>query len=80
MCSHERSCEFWTASVKNPCGYKAISYHSWDDYLDGKTKGLLKVPMGIAAGSFISRGLYFLETSQEYPYVNTDTNTLDFIK
>ncbi|XP_044270136.1 pancreatic lipase-related protein 2-like isoform X2 [Tribolium madens] len=78
VCSHMRSCEFWTASVKKPDLFKAYSFQSWDEYLTGNTDGLIAVPMGIAANPSIPYGSYFLETTdEERAYLNTTTTILD---
>ncbi|KYB28534.1 hypothetical protein TcasGA2_TC032516 [Tribolium castaneum] len=78
VCSHMRSCEFWTASVKKPDLFKAYSFQSWDEYLAGNTDGLIAVPMGIAANPSIPYGSYFLETTdEERAYLNTTTTILD---
>jgi pimeloyl-ACP methyl ester carboxylesterase len=78
VCSHMRSCEFWTASVKKPDLFKAYSFQSWDEYLAGNVNGLVAVPMGIAANPTIPHGSYFLETTdEERAYLNTTTTILD---
>lgn len=73
ICSHLRACEYWTASIINPKVFKAYPFKSWDDFIEGKCYNLHPVPMGIAAGSWISPGPYFLQTKDKPPYVYNKT-------
>ncbi|KAJ3663790.1 hypothetical protein Zmor_008016 [Zophobas morio] len=78
VCSHLRSCDFWTASVKKPDLFKAYPFQAWDEYLAGNTNGLISVPMGIAANSNIPYGAYFLQTTdEERLFLNTTTTIFD---
>ncbi|KAK9881608.1 hypothetical protein WA026_016479 [Henosepilachna vigintioctopunctata] len=77
LCSHMRAVEFWLASIANPFLFKAYAFSSWGQYAKGKLKNLPYYPMGIAADSSIPKGVYFLETVDEMPYIHTKTTMID---
>ncbi|KAJ8932824.1 hypothetical protein NQ314_014409 [Rhamnusium bicolor] len=78
ICSHLRACEFWTASVKKPDVFKAYSYKSWDEFLEGKIDKLEAFPMGIAASPNIPYGIYIVDPNNEYQkYITTRTTLMD---
>lgn len=68
-----RSCEYWTASVKNPSAFKAYPSKSWNAYLQGQKCMLPHVQMGIEANKNIPFGLYFLITKDKPPHVYKKT-------
>nr|XP_023025845.1 pancreatic lipase-related protein 2-like [Leptinotarsa decemlineata] len=77
-CSHLKSCEFFIASIRKPDMFKAVSFQSWKEYMDGKRDHLDAYPMGIAANSDIPSGIYFVETTDEYmKYITSRTTFVD---
>ncbi|XP_019772891.2 pancreatic lipase-related protein 2 isoform X3 [Dendroctonus ponderosae] len=77
-CSHLRSVEYWTASVKNPWIFQAYLYRDWVEYWHGLGENIVAYPMGILANKSFPSGTYYVEVHSEFKmYLNTVTTIHD---